>query len=183
MAHVILVTGGSRSGKSAFAQKFAESMPGPRAFIATGTVTDDEMRRRIEKHKQARRNSRWKTIEAPVDLKGTLPGTHRFKCVVVDCLTLWINNLLYEAEKSGKTISENDVTRKCRELLNACKKHPGTVLFVTNEIGMGIVPEPPLCRLYRDLVGRCNQIIAGASDRVILLVAGQPLELKREARS
>jgi len=179
MAEIILVTGGSRSGKSQFAQKAAEALPGPRAFIATCPVIDDEMQRRIRKHQQARQGKDWRTIEEPVKIESAIRKAHGFNALVVDCLTLWINNLLYEAEKTGSALSEADVAARCRGLLAACKAHPGTVLFVTNEVGMGIVPENRLSRLYRDLVGRCNQTMAAASHRVVLLVCGQALEIKK----
>jgi adenosylcobinamide kinase/adenosylcobinamide-phosphate guanylyltransferase len=179
MGKIILVTGGSRSGKSQFAQKAAEELPGPRAFIATCPVIDDEMQMRIRKHQEARRGKDWQTIEEPLDIESAVRNAHGFNALVVDCLTLWINNLLYEARKTGSTISEADIAVYCHELLAACKVHPGTILFVSNEVGMGIVPENPLSRLYRDLVGRCNQIMAGTSHRVVLLVCGQPLEIKK----
>lgn len=178
MAQMILITGGSRSGKSAYAQKLAESLAGPRAFVATCPVIDDEMRERIRKHRQARQKRRWRTIEEPVDLPGALRDAKQYKVVLVDCLTLWINNLMFEAEKRRKTISEESVTRQCQKLRTAGRAHSGTILFVTNEVGMGIVPENALARLFRDLAGRCNREMAQVCDRVVLLVAGQPLELK-----
>jgi len=179
MGEIILVTGGSRSGKSQFAQKAAEALPGPRAFIATCPVIDDEMQRRIRKHQQSRQGKDWQTIEEPLEIESAVRKAHGFNALVVDCLTLWINNLLYEAEKTGSALSETDIAVRCRGLLAACKAHPGTVVFVTNEVGMGIVPENRLSRLYRDLVGRCNQMMAAASHRVVLLVCGQPLEIKK----
>jgi adenosylcobinamide kinase/adenosylcobinamide-phosphate guanylyltransferase len=180
MGRIILVTGGSRSGKSAYAQKQAESLPGSRAFIATCPVIDDEMRERIRKHQEARRGKGWDTIEEPLNVANVICDAQHYSALVVDCLTLWINNLLYEAEIAGRNINEAEIALECQRLISACEKHPGTILFVTNEIGMGIVPENPLSRLYRDLVGRCNQIMAEASARVVLLVSGQPLEIKKE---
>jgi len=178
MGKIILVTGGSRSGKSQYAQRTAETLPGPRAFIATCPDIDEEMRARIRRHQKARRGRGWHTIEEPLDIENAIRGANGFPSLVVDCLTLWINNLLYEADTTGKTVSETEIVARCRGLISACDKHPGTILFVTNEVGMGIIPEHPLSRLYRDLVGRCNQTMAAASHRVILLVAGQPMELK-----
>ncbi|MBI4024018.1 MAG: bifunctional adenosylcobinamide kinase/adenosylcobinamide-phosphate guanylyltransferase [Verrucomicrobia bacterium] len=179
MAQIILITGGSRSGKSAYAQQLAESLPGPRAFIATCPKLDDEMRARIRQHRRARRKGRWRTIEVAVDLAGALSGAREYAVVLVDCLTLWINNLMYEAEKGGEGFSEVDVARYCKKTLAACDKHPGVILFVTNEVGMGIVPENAVARKFRDLAGRCNQIVAQASDRMFLMVCGQPLEFKK----
>lgn len=180
MGEIILVTGGSRSGKSAYAQRLAESIPGPRVFVATGLPIDDEMRDRIRKHQEARKVRNWQTLEEPLDLSAAIGKASNARCILVDCLTLWINNLMYQGEQAGVTVSESDIHRHCHQLLAACARYPGTILFVTSEVGMGIVPDNPLSRLYRDLVGRCNQIIADASNRVILLVSGQPLELKKE---
>jgi len=180
MGRIILVTGGSRSGKSDYAQRTAESMQGPHAFVATCPVIDAEMEMRIRTHQDARRGKGWQTIEEPVYLEKAIQNAHAFKTIVADCLTLWINNLMYEAETIGKTISETDIALRCDELIACCDAHPGTIFFVTNEVGMGIVPENPLSRLYRDLVGRCNQIMAAGSHRVVLLISGQPIELKKE---
>ena len=178
MARIILITGGSRSGKSAHAQCLAESLPGRRAFIATCPVIDDEMRERVSLHRAERRKSRWRTIEETLDLAGALRSAKPQRVVLVDCLTLWVNNLMYQAEQRGKTISESQIARHCREVLAACREHPGTVIFVTNEVGMGIVPENAISRRYRDLAGRTNQIIAAASHEVCLVVCGQSLEIK-----
>jgi len=180
MARLLLVTGGSRSGKSAYAQQLAESLPGPRAFVATCPPLDDEMRVRVRRHRQARRGNQWRTIEEPIDLPAALRSAQRQRVVLVDCLTLWVNNLLYQAGQHGKIISESQMVRHCRQVLAACREHPGTVIFVTNEVGMSVVPENALARRYRDLVGRANQTIAAASDRVFLLVCGQPLELRTQ---
>lgn len=179
MGKIILVTGGSRSGKSQYAQKAAEALPGPRAFIATCPDIDEEMQLRIQHHQEARRGKGWHTIEEPLNIGNAVRSAHSFQTLVIDCLTLWINNLLYEANTIGKTVSETDMVARCNELIAACEDHPGTILFVTNEVGMGIIPEHPLSRLYRDLVGRCNQTIAAASHRVVLLVAGQAIEIKK----
>ena len=179
MAHVILVTGGSRSGKSAYAQKLAESLPGTRAFVATAPIIDEEMRERVLRHQQARaRSTGWNTIEEPVELAQALSNARRFDVLLVDCLTLWINNLMYEAEKRSQTIAEEEIEQLCGGLLNACSGRPGTVIFVTNEVGMGIVPENALARRYRDLVGRCNQAIAAGADAVTFVACGIPLHLK-----
>jgi len=138
---------------------------------------------RIRKHQDARLGRGWQTIEEPLDVPRAIHSALGFNCLVVDCLTLWVNNLLYDAETAGRTISETDIALRCGELLSACQLHPGTILFVTNEVGMGIIPDNPLARRYRDLVGRCNQTIAAASHRVVLLISGQPMELKKEALS
>jgi len=178
MSKTILVTGGSRSGKSLFAQKLAESLAGPRAYLATAPVVDEEMRDRIRKHQLARHKRDWHTIETPLDLAGALIAAKDHPVVLIDCLTLWINNLMYDADTRGKAISEATIARRCKETIRACNEHPGTIIFVTNEIGMGIVPENKLARQFRDLAGRANQVIAAACDEVILVVCGQTLKIK-----
>lgn len=177
MARIILVTGGSRSGKSAHAQKIAESRPGERIYIATCPVIDQEMAERIRKHQEARKQG-WATIEETENLAAALRSAAKAKTILVDCLTLWINNLMYGAESAKAGLSEEDITARCREVLEACKNIPGTVIFVTNETGMGIVPADPQSRLFRDLAGRCNQIMAGGADMVILMVSGIAMTIK-----
>lgn len=178
MAHILLVTGGARSGKSVFAQELAESLPGRRAFVATCEPGDDEMRERIRKHRQARTAEQWDTIEEPLHLEQALSDAKSYDVVLVDCLTLWVSNLMFEPGQVGRDLTEEQVVARCQEILAACETHPGTVVFVTNEVGMGIVPENDLARLYRDLIGRCNQSIAAAADGVTLLSCGIPLTLK-----
>ena len=110
MAEIILITGGSRSGKSAFAQKTAEALPGPRAYIATCPVIDPETEKRIRKHREARRGKGWETIEETVDLAGAIRRAVTCRVLLVDCLTLWINNLLHEAEKRGKYLPKRPLS-------------------------------------------------------------------------
>jgi adenosylcobinamide kinase/adenosylcobinamide-phosphate guanylyltransferase len=178
MSRIILVTGGSRSGKSSFALKLAKSLPAPRAFIATCPVTDEEMRRRIEAHRKERDSAGWTTIEEETDLAGVLAGAKGYSVIVVDCLTLWINNLMYAAEAGGSEVTEADIVRLAGELVQSCEQIEGMVIFVTNEVGMGIVPENRNTRLYRDLVGRCGQTIAASADAVALVVCGVPIIIK-----
>jgi adenosylcobinamide kinase / adenosylcobinamide-phosphate guanylyltransferase len=179
MARIVLVTGGCRSGKSAYAQRMAESLPPARVYVATAPVTDDEMRDRIEQHRQARSQRGWaETIEEQLDLVGVFARHGQSNVLLVDCVTLWINNLLYEAERRLRELSEADVAGHCGGMLDAARKCRGTVVFVTNEVGLGIVPENALARRYRDLVGRANQLIAAAADTVTLVCCGIPLHLK-----
>jgi len=178
MARVLLITGGCRSGKSTHAQALAEKLPGSRAYVATCPVVDEEMQRRICRHQEARRGRGWKTLEEALDLKGALLDANAYDVLLVDCLTLWINNLLYEAEQNGGSIKEDEIERRCSEVLAACAEHSGTVIFVTNEVGMGIVPENATARHYRDLLGTCNQVMASGADEVTLVVCGIPMTLK-----
>jgi len=178
VARVVVITGAARSGKSHYAQTMAEALPGPRVFVATCPLVDEEMRERIKKHQQARSKSNWVTVEETLDLTGTLRNQAGFRLILVDCLTLWVSNLMHRAHEHGQEVGEEEVAESCREILEVCSTIPGTVLFVTNEVGAGIVPENPVARLYRDLVGRCNQVIAAGADQVVLMVAGLPLELK-----
>jgi adenosylcobinamide kinase/adenosylcobinamide-phosphate guanylyltransferase len=178
MARIIFITGGSRSGKSAHGQALAESIAGPRVYIATCPVVDEEMAARIQKHRAQRQTSDWQTIEEPIDLAGTLRGTRESSVRLIDCLTLWINNLLYQAQGQAQEVTEDDIARLCADVLSVCSELPGDVIFIANEVGMGIVPDNPLSRRYRDLAGRCNQIMAAGADRVILMISGLPLKIK-----
>jgi adenosylcobinamide kinase / adenosylcobinamide-phosphate guanylyltransferase len=179
LGRIILVTGGSRSGKSEFARNLAEALPGRRVFVATCPVVDEEMKDRIEKHKKERLESQWETIEEPVAVSKVLSESPGFSVFLVDCLTLWMNNLMYRAQEEGKTFSEENAVEKCKELLDMSSKTSGTVVFVTNEVGSGIVPENAAARLFRDIVGRCNQTIANAAADVYLVVCGLPITLKK----
>lgn len=178
MAEIILITGGSRSGKSAYAQKMAETLPGQRAYIATCPVIDPEMEERVRKHRESRRGKDWETIEETIDLAGVVRRAGTCRVLLVDCLTLWMNNILFEAEKQGRIYNEEDAVGRCRELIDCCMAFDGTVIFVTNELGMGIVPDNETARRFRDIAGLCNQEIAAAANKVTLVVSGIPLTLK-----
>ncbi len=178
-ARVTLVTGGSRSGKSSFAERIGEALPGRRVYLATCPRIDDEMNARIERHRSARAGKGWETIEEPLDLAGTLAGLEAVGVVLVDCLTLWVNNLLYEAQKNGGTVDEDEVVARVRDIRGAIEEGAFHTIFVTNEVGLGVVPGDPVTRRYRDLVGRCNQEIAKWADDVVLMTAGLPLHIKR----
>jgi len=178
MAEIILVTGGSRSGKSGYAQRLAETIPGARAYVATCPVIDPEMTKRVKKHQESRSACDWKTIEEPVDLAGVISRAVTYRILLVDCLTLWVNNLLYETEGRAEVFTEEAMVVRCREVIDACEAFAGTVIFVTNELGMGIVPENETARRFRDCAGRCNQMVAAAAVQVTLVVCGLPLQLK-----
>ncbi len=180
MAHLTYISGGCRSGKSNYAQKLAESLPGKRAYLATCPLIDEEMEQRIAHHQQQRSNQEWETIEAPLDLIAAIEQTSHFDVLLIDCLTLWINNLLYEAEQREESLTEQIIAEQCTELVNVCRKTNQTIIFVTNELGMGLVPTDSISRLYRDCLGRCNQTIAKLADKAIFMVSGIPLILKQE---
>lgn len=182
MSLCVLITGGSRSGKSAYAQQWAESLPGERGFVATCPVIDVEMECRVAAHRHARLGKGWHTLEEPIHLAETIRNAKHLPVLLVDCLTLWVNNLLYEAEQRGETLSEAAVSLACQEILQAAREHGGTILFVTNELGMGIIPENRQARLFKDLAGRANQVVAKECEKVVLVVCGQPLRIKDEER-
>ncbi len=178
MATVILVTGGSRSGKSRYALELAQQLGTTRTYIATCPVLDEEMRDRIRRHQLDRSDKGWDTIEETLDLAAVL-ARNRSDVLLIDCLTLWVNNLMYEAWRQHADIDEDIVAARAQELLDACHARSGTVIFVTNEVGMSIIPENPAARKYRDLAGRCNQVIAAGAHAVTLVVCGVPLHLRK----
>jgi adenosylcobinamide kinase/adenosylcobinamide-phosphate guanylyltransferase len=178
----VLVTGGCRSGKSAYAQQLAEALPPPRLYIATCPVTDEEMQRRIDEHRRARRDRGWDTIEEETDLTGVLSRAGSYRVRLVDCVTLWINNLMYHGQGQGLKITEAQVSLHCSRVLEAARACPGTVIFVTNEVGLGVVPANAQARLYRDLLGRANQVLAEHADTVTLMVCGIPWHMKKGMR-
>ena len=178
MSHLIYISGGCRSGKSQYAQQLAEELPGKRAYLATCPAIDDEMAKRIELHQQQRSGRGWHTIEAPIELTKSIKQAEDFDVLLIDCLTLWINNLLYAAEQRGHPLTEQDITDKCDELIAVCQQQSQTIIFVSNELGMGLVPIDATARTYRDSLGRCNQNIAQNCDEAIFMVSGLPLILK-----
>ena len=167
-----LVLGGARSGKSAFAEKMIGDSGLTRIYLATATADDDEMRNRIAHHRMQRGDG-WITVEEPLALVDALTreATHG-RAVLVDCLTLWLSNLMF-AER------DPDVeARRLTRFLGAAK-YP--VVLVSNEVGLGLVPETPLGRNFRDAQGRLNQIVADAVPNVVFIAAGLPLWLKRSS--
>jgi len=178
MAHLIYISGGCRSGKSSYAQNLAESLPGKRAYLATCPLIDEEMEQRIAHHQQQRIDRGWETIEVPLDLAGAVKQASHFDILLIDCLTLWINNLLYEAEQKEETLTEQMINDQCTELVKVCRKTNQTIIFVSNELGMGLVPADSVSRRYRDCLGRCNQTIAKLANKAIFMVSGIPLTLK-----
>jgi adenosylcobinamide kinase / adenosylcobinamide-phosphate guanylyltransferase len=179
-SRIVLVTGGGRSGKSTWAQKSAESLPGPRLFIATTVPFDDELRERVAKHREARSEHLWAdTVEEPVALAEAIRAAGAYPTVLIDCLAVWMGNLMYAAQQAGHAApTEAEVTAACGEIIAACRERSGTLLLVTNEVGMGVIPDNEMARRFRDLLGRCNQVIASAADEVVLMVSGLSLTLK-----
>ncbi len=173
MKQIILVIGGCRSGKSRHALALAEPyMAGDNRFIATCIAHDAEMQARVRQH-QAERDDRWTTIEAPTALADTLSRLGgRADVMLVDCLTLWINNLM-TADYTGEAVSG-----AVSALTDALDTLAGPVVLVSNEVGTGIVPENALARRYRDLAGFANQRVAAAADRVVWMVAGIPVQIR-----
>jgi adenosylcobinamide kinase/adenosylcobinamide-phosphate guanylyltransferase len=167
-----LVLGGARSGKSAFAQAAAEAKAsesgGRLVMIATAQAFDSEMAERIARHRDDR-GSAWTTLEAPLDLSGTLANLRASDIVVVDCLTLWLSNLM---------LDERDVAKAAAELGATAEQFDGALWLVSNEVGFGIVPDNALARRFRDEAGRLHQALAQAADAVTLVVAGLTLRLK-----
>ncbi|MBB6734331.1 bifunctional adenosylcobinamide kinase/adenosylcobinamide-phosphate guanylyltransferase [Cohnella zeiphila] len=176
---IAMVTGGARSGKSAFAEQYAARKADRGIYVATSQALDDGMRERIARHRgrRAEMDFRWETIEEPLDLVGVLKRTEREPVVLVDCLTLWLTNVLLRKDDAEEEASRR-VLEQVDELADTLRGHSGHVVLVTNEVGDGIVPEYPLGRLYRDLAGLTNQRVAAASDQVFLVTAGIPVELK-----
>ena len=173
---IILVTGGARSGKSAFAENLVRNSGGKRFYIATAPVLDHEMEDRVRRHKERRENENWTTIEEEIDLDHALESAVRQGAgsILVDCLTLWISNLLYRKPE----MDEDGMAELSEKLVKTLKKIPAQTVLVTNETGLGIVPENPLARKFRDLSGKCSQIIAAQADEVYFTVAGIPWRIK-----
>lgn len=178
MAKLILITGGARSGKSSFALALAENISAKRLFVATCPHLDPEMSARVQRHQAERQGRGWETIEQPTDLAALFAGgIADFEVVLLDCITLWVNNLLFAEDAAS--IDDFRIGELCREWLRQTETYEGTIICVTNEVGLGIVPDNPLARRYRDLVGTCNQIIAKKADEVFLVSCGIPLYLKK----
>ena len=191
---LILILGGARSGKSAFAERLAASSGRTVTYIATATAGDDEMRTRIAHHR-ASRPREWHTIEEPLDLAGAVRQAYRFADVLLlDCVTLWLGNMLSQEpgqrENDDKSIEELRIRSNLFD--EACLKQVDallavvqsaelnkTLIVVTNEVGLGVVPAYPLGRVYRDTLGYVNQRLAQAADRVYLMMAGMAVDIKR----
>lgn len=177
MSQIIFITGGARSGKSTFAEKKALEFGSPLTYLATAQAGDKEMSERIRLH-QARRGEEWKTVEEPLHLSQALACRDGLtKAILVDCLTLWLSNLLFLYEDQGEELEET-IMVDIHRLITTMRGLSTPVIIVSNEVGMGIVPENRLARLFRDIAGKANQMVAAAADEVHVVISGIPLRLK-----
>ncbi len=164
----ILVTGGARSGKSQYAESIALNLSNRPVYIATCEIFDDEMLRRVSAHKD-RRGEAWDEIHAPLDMVQALKDSDNGQTRLVDCVTYWVNNVLYHKQHWEKEVDE---------LISVLKRQKSPVVFVTNEIGMGVIPETKLGREFRDVAGSVNQTIANEVSQMYLVVSGQVMKVK-----
>lgn len=171
---LVLILGGARGGKSSFAQHLAKNIGGDVLFLATAQAGDDEMAERIARHK-ASRPATWRTVEEPLELAAALKTkTATANVVLVDCLTLWLNNMLL---REGGAL-EAEILEEVDRILSVYLNGTASCILVSGEVGMGLVPPYPLGRSFRDILGLVNQKLARRADKVFLMVAGIPLELK-----
>lgn len=177
MSNTIFVIGGCRSGKSRYALQTAQKFAGhKKIFLATCIPDDDEMKQRVARH-QDERGSDWETAEVPIDLPDAIHAqSQTADILLVDCLTLWISNLIMKYQDAAK------VETHIHSLKEALAKSHCPVVLVSNEVGTGIVPQNKLARLFRDLVGSANQIAAECADRVVWMVAGIPVTIKKREK-
>lgn len=180
MAEIILVTGGARSGKSKFAENYAERYGNKIAYIATARILDEEMRFRVEMHQQ-RRPAGWHTFEAPDNAHTAInEASNAHDMILFDCITIYLSNIIFslpelDDEKEIYKIVQDKISR----LIDSARKSRSTVIFVTNEVGCCIVPENKLARHYRDLAGMANQMLAAAADKVYLAVSGIAVDIRK----
>ncbi|KPU46276.1 bifunctional adenosylcobalamin biosynthesis protein CobU [Oxobacter pfennigii] len=182
MSKIILVTGGARSGKSSFAQSLLENKEGV-LYIATSVAFDDEMKDRVKKHKESRPSS-WRTVECFKDMDIHLKDVEE-KVMILDCITIMVTNLMFHYELEWEDLGmerineiENLIADEVGKLLKIAREKNVYLVVVTNELGMGVVPGNKLTRVYRDIAGRMNQMIAAEADEVYLAVCGIPLKIK-----
>ncbi len=172
MSTTIFITGGARSGKSRLAERLAEGFGEPLCYIATGEARDGEMAERIDRHRQ-RRGTAWQTVEEPLQLVDAIREMDgRCQAILVDCITLWITNLLFHYDACESVLAE---VRTLAGLLPTLRT---PLILVSNEVGMGIVPENALARSFRDLAGHTNQILAEAAEEAYVTISGIPMKLK-----
>lgn len=177
MAQIIFISGGCRSGKSDFAQNYAEQKSGTKIYIANAPLIDDEMKARALQHQKLRKGKNWITIEEQVHLKKTFENNSA-DIWLIDCITMWINNLQYHASLNQQDINEMVIADKCNDLIKTWEKIDATIILVSDEIGMGLIPENQVNRQYRDFLGRANRIFAEVADKAYFVVSGIALPLK-----
>jgi adenosylcobinamide kinase/adenosylcobinamide-phosphate guanylyltransferase len=185
MGQLILVLGGARSGKSAFAQRLAQDLGQARVlFVATAEARDEEMAQRIARHRQSR-PAGWRTAEAPQQVgEAVRRSLGNAAVVLVDCLTLLVSNAILSLGLTPDLAqAEVAVQAEVDALLQVCQASAATCIVVSNEVGLGLVPETPLGRVYRDLLGQANQALAASAHAVYLLVAGLAVDIKALALS
>ena len=179
---IVLITGGARSGKSVFAEQYAAAQTGRVAYIATAQIYDQEMQTRVALHRE-RRPSNWQTYEAPYDAdQAIIEAAKAANVILFDCLTLYTSNMLLSptapADPQEKFVY---ILEQIDKLIDSSRRSQSTILFVTNEVGMGIVPDNALARQYRDIAGMVNQKMAACADEVYLVISGIPVEIKKIA--
>jgi len=172
MTRTVFITGGARSGKSRFAEELALGYGTPLCYLATGMAGDAEMAERISRHR-TRRGEVWRTVEEPEDLAGAIRENEgSCNAILVDCATLWLTNLLLKYGNAAPVLDEVAVLTHLMPSLKV------PLIMVSNEVGMGIVPENALSRTFRDLAGEANELLARAADEVYVIFSGLPLKLK-----
>lgn len=193
-AKITFILGGTRSGKSSFAINLAKNINGPDshrhtptqkngrvAYLAPGVACDSEMRMRIEKHKKMRPNS-WQTIEEPLNIEGALKNLDSsIKCVIFDCLSFWVSNLILHYQNVGTEYNlslQEKILSRVSQLLGLAKTIKPKLIIVSNEVGMGVVPDAQTGRIFRDILGTANQLVKDSADEVFFLVAGVPIKIK-----
>ncbi|AQS59289.1 bifunctional adenosylcobinamide kinase/adenosylcobinamide-phosphate guanylyltransferase [Desulforamulus ferrireducens] len=174
-----LVLGGTRSGKSSFAEKLAQGLGDRVLYLATAAVYDEEMAQRVKEHRR-RRPASWVTIEETIDLAKVVEKyAQEYEVILIDCLTLWLTNLLLrEAQSDMGSVKEAFILQEVEKVAELCQNTAANVIIVSNEVGLGIVPDTPMGRQFRDLAGAANQIMARYAKAVYLVIAGLPVELK-----
>ena len=185
MSHILLITGGARSGKSSFAEGLCKAQNNSTAYIATSIPFDEDMKDRVKKH-QASRPSQWTTYEVYEDIYKMIPYIAKnHQTVMLDCVTLLVNNIMFKEEIDFETCNyeaidkmEEYIKEQIKCLLEAVKKTDLYFVMVTNEIGMGVVGATRLTRVYTDIIGRVNQQIAAICDEVHLVVSGIPIKIR-----
>ena len=177
---LILVTGGGRSGKSIFAEKMVHTLGKKCAYIATAQVTDEEMQVRVEQHKARRQDDFWLNYEVPLNAHAAIAEVQGAESILFDCITIYLSNILYSENNinCSKAEKEQAVFQQIELLLKAARESGKNVVFVTNELGSGLVPFEPVSREFRDLAGLVNQLVAKHMDEVYLVVCGIAVNIK-----